>query len=99
MSDRRHFLKSVVSLTLPLWASFRVLGAQRPAGATRFLTIDGGGSNVLCFNTGAGFVLVDSGAPKSGDHVMAAIKTFSGDAKVNILFNTHYHPDQTGNNE
>jgi glyoxylase-like metal-dependent hydrolase (beta-lactamase superfamily II) len=65
-------------------------------------TIDGGGSNVLCFNTGEGLVLVDSGAPKSADHVMAAIKTFGpfGDAaKVAILFNTHYHPDQTGNNE
>jgi glyoxylase-like metal-dependent hydrolase (beta-lactamase superfamily II) len=54
---------------------------------------------VLCFNTGEGLVLVDSGAPKSGDHVMAAIKNFSGDAKVQILFNTHYHADQTSNNE
>jgi len=35
-------------------------------------------------------VLVDSGAPKSG-----VLK----DAKVRTLFNTHYHIDQTGNNE
>jgi glyoxylase-like metal-dependent hydrolase (beta-lactamase superfamily II) len=39
-------------------------------------------------------VLVDSGAPKSGDKVMAALK-----GKVQTLFNTHYHIDQTGNNE
>src|SRR6185295_11196938 len=72
---------------------------QQPAGATRFLTIEGAGSNVLCFSTGEGLVLVDSGAPKSGDQVMAAIKTFGGDTKVQTLFNTHYHLDQTGNNE
>ena len=55
----------------------RVLSAQQPAsGGVRRLTdkmavIDGGGSNVLAFSTGEGFVLVDSGAPKSGDQVMA----------------------------
>jgi glyoxylase-like metal-dependent hydrolase (beta-lactamase superfamily II) len=51
---------------------------------------------VLCFNTGDGFVLVDSGAPKSGDKVMAAL---GPNPKVQTLFNTHYHVDQTGNNE
>jgi len=30
---------------------------------------------------------------------MAGIKAFDGDAKLEILFNTHYHTDQTGNNE
>src|SRR4030095_12162172 len=97
--DRRHFLKSVVSATLPLWASSRMLTAQRLSTMGSGATIDGGGSNVLCFNTGEGLVLVDSGAPKSGDRVLAAIKTFGGDARVQILFNTHYHLDQTGNNE
>ena len=46
-----------------------------------------------------GFVLVDSGAPKSGDKVMAALKSLAANAKVQTLFNTHYHADQTGNNE
>jgi len=51
---------------------------------------------VLAFATGGNeFVLVDSGAPKSGDQVVAAI----GTSKVQTLFNTHYHIDQTGNNE
>jgi cyclase len=95
--DRRHFTKSIAAAAFPLWASSRVLYAQQPAD--RVLTIDGGGSNVLCFNAGEGLVLVDSGAPKSGDQVMAAIKAFAGDPEVKILFNTHYHADQTGNNE
>jgi cyclase len=94
--DRRHFLKSAAVKAFPLWASSRMLNAQRLSTMT---TIDGGGSNVLCFNTGEGLVLVDSGAPKSGDRVIAAINTFAGDRKVETLFNTHYHTDQTGNNE
>ena len=61
--------------------------------------VEGGGGNVLCVNTGDGIVLVDSGAPTSGDRVVAAINTFAGDARVVTLFNTHYHVEQTGNNE
>jgi len=83
---------------LAVWTSRR-LNAQQPAGAVRRLTdklvvVDGGGANVVAFS-GEGLVLVDSGAPNSGDQVIAAI----GASKVQTLFNTHYHLDQTGNNE
>jgi glyoxylase-like metal-dependent hydrolase (beta-lactamase superfamily II) len=61
--------------------------------------VDGGGANVLAFSTGNGLVLVDSGAPKSGDQVIAALNKVAAGAKVQTLFNTHYHTDQTGNNE
>src|SRR5947207_1965741 len=97
--DRRDFLKSVVSGALPLWASSRVLSAQQPAGVRltdKLSVIDGGGANVVAFSFTDGFVLVDSGAPKSGEKVMAALGL---NAKVQTLFNTHYHLDQTGNNE
>jgi cyclase len=100
--DRRDFLRSAAVGAFPLWASSRVLNAQQPTGGARLqtmTTIDGEGSNVMCFNTGEGLVLVDSGAPKSGDRVVAAIKSFGGDAKIEILFNTHYHADHTANNE
>ena len=75
---------------------------QAPAGRrVRRLTdqmtvVDGGGSNVLAFFTGDGFVLVDGGAPKSFDRIMASL---GANARVNTLFNTHHHVDQTGNNE
>jgi glyoxylase-like metal-dependent hydrolase (beta-lactamase superfamily II) len=61
--------------------------------------IDAGGSNVVAFSTGNGLVLVDTGAPKSGDSLAAALKSFAGSAKVETVFNTHYHFDQTANNE
>ncbi len=79
-----------------MWAAPRFLRAQLPGKLT---VVDGGGSNVLAFSTGDGLVLVDSGAPKSGDKVMAALKNVAPNAKVQTLFNTHYHTDQTGNNE
>lgn len=57
--------------------------------ADRITVIDAGGANVVALSSGAGLVLVDSGPPQS----------FSPSSKVQILFNTHYHTDQTGNNE
>lgn len=57
-----------------------------------------GGANVVAFSAGDGLVLVDSGVPKSDVLVMAELREFAGAAKVQTLFNTHYHLDQTGNN-
>jgi cyclase len=88
--DRRELLKGAAG-AVALWASPRILSAQ----TDRLRVVDGGGANVLAFSTGEGLVLVDSGAPKSGDKVLAELKG----AKVQTLFNTHYHLDQTGSNE
>jgi glyoxylase-like metal-dependent hydrolase (beta-lactamase superfamily II) len=87
-----------------MWTSSRVLNAQQASGGVRRLTdkmavVDGGGSNVLAYSTGEGLVLVDGGAPKSGDQVIAGLKNLAPGARVQTLFNTHYHTDQTGNNE
>ncbi len=58
-----------------MWASRR-LAAQPAAGATSLtssLTVFDGGSNIVAFKGGEAFVLVDSGGPKSGDQVRAAL--------------------------
>jgi cyclase len=101
--DRRELLTRALAGTLG-WASSRILTAQQTPNGSRRLTdklalIDGGGSTVLAFSTADGVVWVDSGAPKSGDKVMAVLKNPAGASKVHTLFNTHYHTDQTGNNE
>ena len=98
--NRRDVLKGALGV-FATWTSSRVLSAQQAFGGVRRLTdqmavVDGGGSNVLAFSTGEGFVLVDGGAPKSFDKIMASL---GANAKVNTLFNTHHHIDQTGNNE
>jgi cyclase len=101
--NRRELLKGTVAGALTVWASPRILTGQPAAGSVRLTdklaVVDGGGSNVLAFSAGEGLVLVDSGALKSGDQVMAALKNVAAGAKVQTVFNTHYHTDQTGNNE
>jgi glyoxylase-like metal-dependent hydrolase (beta-lactamase superfamily II) len=87
--NRRELLKSALSATVAL--SFPSLLRGQ---ADKLTVIDGGGTNVVAFSTTDGLVLVDSGAPKSGAKVIAALN-----AKVTTLFNTHYHLDNTGNNE
>ena len=65
----------------------------------RLTVVEAGRTNVLAFSAGDGIVLVDSGAPKSSDQVIAALKSLDRNAQAQTLFNTHYHLDQTGNNE
>ena len=81
---RRELLKSVVA-----GAVARLLGAQQRLN-DNLTVVDAGGTNLIAFSAPDGLVLVDSGAPKSNVGL---------GGKVQILFNTHYHTDQTGNNE
>jgi cyclase len=94
---RREVLKSAMGGVLTMCAPR--LSAQPAAILSltdRLGVVDGGGANVLAFLSGGNeVVLVDSGALKSGEHVRAAL----AGGKVLTLFNTHYHLDQTGNNE
>ena len=101
--NRRDVLKGAVGV-FTMWASSRVLNAQQASGGVRRPTdkmavVDGGGSNVLACSTGEGLVVVDSGVPKYGDKLVAALKGLAANSKVHTVFNTHYHLDQTGNNE
>ena len=102
---RRDLLKTAAAVALPAWGSFRLLSAQQPAVEPRRVTdtltlLDVGGSNVLCSTANPqGLVLVDSGAPGSESRLTAAIQTVRQDAKVQVVFNTHDHAEQTGNNE
>jgi cyclase len=89
---RRDLLKSAVASTVAFGFPSLLRGQQ----ADKVTVIDGGGTNVVAFSSADGVVLVDSGAPKSGDKLIAAL---GSNAKVRTLFNTHYHLDQTANNE
>ena len=89
--DRRELLKSALAGTLAMGFP-SLLRAQ----ADKLTVIDGGGTNVVVFPSADGVILVDSGAPKSGDTLRAAL---GSNVKVQILFNTHYHLDQTASNE
>lgn len=99
--NRRQAIQCVAGGVL----AARTLSAQQPAFIPPFASgnlrvFDVGGSNVLFVRLPSSeSILVDSGASKNKDRVLAAIRTVGGSEKVGILFNTHYHADQTGNNE
>jgi glyoxylase-like metal-dependent hydrolase (beta-lactamase superfamily II) len=81
-----------------MWSAPRLLTAQQQLG-DKLTVLDVGGANLIAFaGESHGIVLVDSGAPKSRDKLAAALMSIKA-AKVLTLFNTHYHSDQTGNNE
>ena len=85
-TTRRTLLKfSLAALALPLRARAQQANVR---------VVDAGGSNVVICETGAGLVLVDSGAPA---YANALMKQLAG--KVHTLFNTHWHPEQCGANE
>ena len=102
---RRDFLRTAASIALPLWCSSRELAAQETPARYHRLTdtlgvIDLGDSNVLCSSADArGLVLVDSGSRASANQLLAALQNVRQDGKVQVVFNTHYHAEQTGNNE
>src|SRR5262245_32342041 len=66
--DRRELLKSALAGTAAL--SFPSLLRGQ---AARIAILDGGGTNIVACSAADGLVLVDSGAPKSGDKVLAAL--------------------------
>jgi len=102
--DRRQVLKGGMGGMLTLWASPLLRAGQQANNSARKLTnnisiVDGGGSNIVALSSADGIVIVDTGAPNNGDRIMAALKGLGGNAKVHSVFNTHYHLNQTGNNE
>jgi len=97
LRNRREVLKAAAGM-LGAWASTRVLAAQTKL-TDKLVVLDGGGANVVAFNGADGLVLVDTGTAASGEKLKAALNGVAPGAKLKTVFNTHYHLDQTGNNE
>jgi len=63
----------------------------------RLSLVTSGRTNVLALATADGLVLVDSGAPELGDRLTGSLRQLS--QSVAKVFNTHWHPENTGANE
>ena len=104
MHDRRSFLIAGMGGIAGLLAGCQSMAA-RPAGARasapttakitdRISVISGVPGNATLLSDAGGAVMVDSG---SAELAPALQKSLAGQ-RVGILFNTHYHADQTGGN-
>jgi cyclase len=58
-----------------------------------------GQANVVAQTGADGVLLVDGVAAAASDALMQAVAALPGGGKVHTLFNTHWHPEQTGSNE
>jgi glyoxylase-like metal-dependent hydrolase (beta-lactamase superfamily II) len=81
-----------------------VAHAQSPAAAPGalpegFQVLRAGPVNVLAVTTGDGVALVDGGSAAESPGLLQRVAALPGGSKVHTLFNTHWHPEQTGSNE
>jgi glyoxylase-like metal-dependent hydrolase (beta-lactamase superfamily II) len=60
--------------------------------------IVGAGGNIAVQHGDDGVLVVDTGSAEHGDKVLSAIQSISP-KPIRYVFNTHIHPDHTGNNE
>lgn len=106
--NRRGFLKvaAVSSASAALLSSTEILWAKSaaPKLAARSLgsqlaLLTGAGGNVLAFGSPEGALLVDGGTRAQSKALLKLALTSVSAAKVHTLFNTHWHPEQTGSNE
>jgi glyoxylase-like metal-dependent hydrolase (beta-lactamase superfamily II) len=58
-----------------------------------------GEANVVARTGGSGVLLVDGGSAGAYDALMKAVSGLPQAGPVRTLFNTHWHPEQTGSNE
>jgi len=73
-------------------------GVERLADDLFILRLPGQ-ENVVAQTTRDGVVLVDGGSAAAADAMTKAIAALPGGGPVATLFNTHWHPEQTGLNE
>jgi cyclase len=58
-----------------------------------------GEANVVAQTGPNGVLLVDGGSASASDALMKAVSGLPGGGTVHTIFNTHWHPEQTGSNE
>jgi len=105
---RRDFLKrtlggaAALSLGSLTYRPAAAQGRTEPITATALndhLTLfAGAGCNVVAARDAEGLALVDGGLEARSRELIKAVQQAMGKAPIHTLFNTHWHPEQTGSN-
>ena len=104
LSPRRDFLRLLASGALGAsWAGLsRASDSNVPISAKKLadnVILLTAGWNVLLVTGRAGSVLVDDGPPERSTELVKVVSDQSGGRPVQLVFNTHWHPENTGSNE
>jgi len=105
-STRRTFLKaapiSFAAARFALAQNPNITTTQHvdttPLGENLYL-LGGAGCNIIARTGADGVVLVDGGLPQNAAALAQAVTALPNSSPVRTLFNTHWHPEQTGSNE
>jgi cyclase len=98
VASRRGFLKvAAAGLAAPyaFAQTPKIVTAQ--LGDNVFL-LSGAGENVVAHTGADGVLLVDGGLAANADALAQAVSALPKSGPVRTLFNTHWHPEQTGSN-
>ena len=102
VSTRRTFLKAAAAgLAAPFafaQASGQASKIDAQLGDNLYL-LSGAGGNVIARTGADGVVMVDGGLAQNAGALAQAVAALPNSGPVRTLFNTHWHPEQTGSNE
>ena len=65
----------------------------------RLALVTTGGTNVLALTASDGLLLVDTGTPELNLRLMDSLRELPPNGRVVTVFNTHWHPENTGGND
>jgi glyoxylase-like metal-dependent hydrolase (beta-lactamase superfamily II) len=112
LTDRRSFLQKTAILTGSAFALFHCGSAFAQAASSAssatlqtqrlsdtVLFVKGPSSNVLVVDSSEGLIMVDGGHTAWFGELHAAIEENFPGRPYRALFNTHWHPEQSGSNE
>lgn len=103
--ERRQLLKAAIGSAAGIVLGAPFLRAQGTAETIKladdlFIVKIPGEANVVVQTGADGVLLVDGGSAAGSDALLKAIAALpNGSGKIHTLFNTHWHPEQTGSNE
>jgi glyoxylase-like metal-dependent hydrolase (beta-lactamase superfamily II) len=81
--------------TFALQSSPKISTTDLSGGLTLF---QGAGCNVVAMRGKDGALMIDGGLAANADALLQAVKERTGNSRIQMLINTHWHPEQTGAN-
>jgi cyclase len=98
VSTRRGFLKAAAAgLVAPCAFAQDSKIAPTPLGDNLYM-LTGAGANVVAHIGSDGVLMVDGGLAQNAAALAQAVAALPKSGPVRTLFNTHWHPEQTGSN-
>ncbi len=98
-STRRTFLKTAAAAIPASYAFAQSSKITTSKLDEKIYMLSGAGCNVLAFTGTDGVTLIDGGLAQNASALAEAVAALPNSAPVRTLFNTHWHPEQTGSNQ